>query len=772
MRDSMTSKRQITRWTIANHFFFLWSLTVILISAATVFWPWGQQTYGGFYFAWDSGYRLYRPNDAFIEPSIHGPIQPHTYLLQINGIDVTPIGPAGVYEIYRTIAPTCDDLPATVNYLVTSPTGLVNREIPLFCRNLWHILPILLPVTPIALVIWLTGWAIAQSSLALLKKNNSHPNGQFGLLFSWVFVVTAAYIGKQAYNEVGFDTFVTRLVLFGAGLPIAACYTMSILAMTAALPPVSKSFQWVIKLLMLLTCFMLITAWLEADVRIPRHHLLVQILVTWHSRLALTMPLLSLFILFGRSIWISWNPNLAAYDRAPARGLVAAAQWLPFVTLTLVFYTGIERINNTLPPSQAWFIAAMSGYLLFVNIAILNAQLLPQATPWIRALTFGTLWSFAISLLFFLLLLKNTGQQIFWGSAFILALIIALRSPHRWQRWLERLTTYRTIRQEDIEQYTAALQHATTHRHLTHTIPTALNHALGTATAELHLPPHLPSPLPSQPQKMGEHWLLPLHYAEKETGLITLGPRPSSEPFHPADGESLQNIAYLTALALETAAQVGRARLDEQNIRLAERAELGHELHDTTLSNLHALMWTLDHLRQTLSQPTSAQQLLLQQAETQRREATQQLRYIVNNLAALDVTHQTCLQFIDSLFHEAQIHHPHIGFHLICPTPPDPFLSEPQKQAVLLVCKQAFDNALQHAQPHNITITLAYVPTQLTFAVADDGRGFTLPTADHSHNHHGLSNMHTRLFGVSGTLDVTTSPQGTTITGHIPLPNL
>ncbi|MBK8433107.1 MAG: hypothetical protein IPL28_18215 [Chloroflexi bacterium] len=71
--------------------------------------------------------------------------------------------------------------------------------------------------------------------------------------------------------------------------------------------------------------------------------------------------------------------------------------------------------------------------------------------------------------------------------------------------------------------------------------------------------------------------------------------------------------------------------IDEQNIRLAEREELGRELHDTTLAQLSTLSWTLDNLRQTLPQPTSAQQLLLHQAENQRNNACA-------NCAALSTT--------------------------------------------------------------------------------------------------------------------------------------
>ncbi|MBK8433110.1 MAG: hypothetical protein IPL28_18230 [Chloroflexi bacterium] len=49
--------------------------------------PLGQQTYGGFYWAWDSVGRYYHPNDAYIHPP-YAALEHDTIMVAINGLPI------------------------------------------------------------------------------------------------------------------------------------------------------------------------------------------------------------------------------------------------------------------------------------------------------------------------------------------------------------------------------------------------------------------------------------------------------------------------------------------------------------------------------------------------------------------------------------------------------------------------------------------------------------------------------------------------------------
>ena len=760
---SYPRKLNLFSWLVG--FFFIWSAATIVGAAVSLFYPFGQQTYGGFYWAWDSVGRHYHPNDAYIHPSLHGRLSHDTIIIAINDLPIDEKSDlTAVYALFHEAAPTCEAIPQAplLQYTLIENNQRLERSLPLFCLTIWERIPLLLPITFLALFVLCTGWTIF-----LRHRHQSNEREQELILaISWVIAITAAHIGKQAYNDPGIHTMATYLMGMAVSAPMGVFYVASVWQVATCLYPPSPRFRGLaIGVLLLLNLGVISNA-----LQFFNSYYTNTALSAWVAidrRLTILLMIFSLAAISLRARAIARNETILPTYRNQGR----AVAWATILVIAIVVVDFVyEQAAKWvwLPPPQPLFLAIIAFAPLLIAIASLNQLAFSQSTIYLRWLTFGGFGAVAISVLTWILLLEGVGQQLVAGGGLLFLTILGLRAPYRWQCWLERLTTYRTIRQEDIEQYTAALQTPTTTHDLIHTIPHTLHQTLRT-TATLHLSHEITTPLPTVPQKEGENWLLPLRYAEKEIGLLTLGPRPSSEPFHEADRESLQTIAYLTALALQTANQITQARLEEENIRFQERQELGREIHDTTLATLNDQMWTLDLLHHSHNHPTSAQQILLHEAETHRQHASNQLRRIVNNLNALQELELPTPIFLQGLFEKATLTHPHLTCHLICPTPPDPFLEEPVRQQMLLVCKQAFDNALKHAHAQTITITITCTPADIHFTIADNGRGFT-PTD--RHGRHGLGIMQARLSQVRGHLDIQSTPHGTTIHGRLPLPQL
>ena len=90
---------------------------------------------------------------------------------------------------------------------------------------------------------------------------------------------------------------------------------------------------------------------------------------------------------------------------------------------------------------------------------------------------------------------------------------------------------------------------------------------------------------------------------------------------------------------------------------------------------------------------------------------------------------------------------------------------------VLHVIQEAVTNALKHARPSSVSVTLEIKATYLRLSVADDGRGFDVADSPGpSEGHFGLQGMRERISRLKGAFTVESSPSGgTTIEANIPL---
>jgi len=105
---------------------------------------------------------------------------------------------------------------------------------------------------------------------------------------------------------------------------------------------------------------------------------------------------------------------------------------------------------------------------------------------------------------------------------------------------------------------------------------------------------------------------------------------------------------------------------------------------------------------------------------------------------------------------------------------PSDVLSLPMSATVrhhlLLVLKEALNNAIRHAEARTVTFSLVLKGREMTITVEDDGRGFktdapSKPLAERVLGGNGLPNMRKRMAEIGGTLEITSAPGcGTTLT--------
>jgi len=93
------------------------------------------------------------------------------------------------------------------------------------------------------------------------------------------------------------------------------------------------------------------------------------------------------------------------------------------------------------------------------------------------------------------------------------------------------------------------------------------------------------------------------------------------------------------------------------------------------------------------------------------------------------------------------------------------------RHSVFMVVKEALNNALKHAAPKVIQLSLDAAGNQISILVADDGTGFHLDQAAGVGN--GLENMQKRMSAIGGRLEFDTKiGQGTSVRFYVPIGNV
>nr|MBP6798133.1 hypothetical protein [Luteimonas sp.] len=91
--------------------------------------------------------------------------------------------------------------------------------------------------------------------------------------------------------------------------------------------------------------------------------------------------------------------------------------------------------------------------------------------------------------------------------------------------------------------------------------------------------------------------------------------------------------------------------------------------------------------------------------------------------------------------------------------------AEGHEEAILRVCQEAVSNAVRHAAPSRIRVSIAVADAELLLRVSDDGRGIDGARSGGM----GLGNMHARLAELGGRLRISRRrPHGTLISAHVP----
>jgi ligand-binding sensor domain-containing protein/signal transduction histidine kinase len=229
---------------------------------------------------------------------------------------------------------------------------------------------------------------------------------------------------------------------------------------------------------------------------------------------------------------------------------------------------------------------------------------------------------------------------------------------------------------------------------------------------------------------------------------------------------SLAALAALASIWLGAKFFARQERL-RYNLRLAERARVAREMHDTVIQGCVGASTLLEaaagcaitqsgELREYLDRARIQLRLTLDEA----RQAIRDLRHdsFANGLAgALEELCETVRK---------EINIP-VKFQL---TGQPAALPESVSRNLLLVAREAVRNAIAHAEPNGIQVTLCSSDMEIRLEIHDDGCGFEwAPNTFRAADHFGITGMRERMEQMGGSLDLRSNPgDGATVIAMLP----
>jgi PAS domain S-box-containing protein len=256
-------------------------------------------------------------------------------------------------------------------------------------------------------------------------------------------------------------------------------------------------------------------------------------------------------------------------------------------------------------------------------------------------------------------------------------------------------------------------------------------------------------------------WMaVPLIVNERLVGVLTLnGAQPNL--YTPHHAELVLGIASQAAIAIEN------ARLYEQAQELAaleERQRLARELHDSVSQALFGIGLGARTARALLERDVDKAAQSIDYVLSLTQGGMAEMRALIFELRPESLETEGLVQALTKQADAVRARYEVPISPTLCDEPAVPL---PVKEALYRIAQEALHNAVKHAQPRSVAVSLEYEEGEVVLEIRDDGQGFD--TGGSFPGHLGLHSMRERAERVGGTLEVESRiAEGTRVRVRVP----
>jgi signal transduction histidine kinase len=245
-------------------------------------------------------------------------------------------------------------------------------------------------------------------------------------------------------------------------------------------------------------------------------------------------------------------------------------------------------------------------------------------------------------------------------------------------------------------------------------------------------------------------------------GAITVE-MPANDPINPSKERVIRDLAAEAGLVLRNVKLIEDLRASRQRLAAAqdeERRKIERNIHDGAQQQLVALSVKLRLADSLVDRDASKAHEMLRQLQAETTEALENLRDLARGIYPPLLADQGLAAALEAQARKSPV-----------PTTIEPDgvgRYPPEVEATVYFCAlEALQNVAKYAEASSVTVRLRAEDGNLTFEVADDGRGFDPGSTGYGT---GLQGIADRLAALGGEIDVTSAPgRGTTLAGRLPI---
>jgi signal transduction histidine kinase len=235
--------------------------------------------------------------------------------------------------------------------------------------------------------------------------------------------------------------------------------------------------------------------------------------------------------------------------------------------------------------------------------------------------------------------------------------------------------------------------------------------------------------------------------------------------FSPEELEIARALATQASLAIQLTRLANTAR---QSAVLEERNRLAGEIHDALAQSFTAISMQLEVAQEEMAANEGDPLRYIRQANVTAKYGLAEARRSVLNLRS-SVLRET--GFVTSL--QRLVEHSNLAGRLRCDFRsdriPEESLPGTVQHQLLRIAQEAISNAVRHAKPTVVSVTLHWDSSNLILQVKDNGSGITKHRLEQSEGV-GLESMRERAAQIDAKLEIQTAAgQGTTIIVTVPV---
>ncbi len=201
------------------------------------------------------------------------------------------------------------------------------------------------------------------------------------------------------------------------------------------------------------------------------------------------------------------------------------------------------------------------------------------------------------------------------------------------------------------------------------------------------------------------------------------------------------------------------------DIREKERIRIARDLHDISLQNLTHLVHKIELGSLYIDKDPIRAKLELASVQQDLRQAIDEIRNVVYNLHPMSLDDLGLKETIERMI---ALTNKDNSFFVQTDIEDVSIEDKSLMLSLFRIIQECYTNSMKHSGGNRISISFHVEDEKYLMNITDNGKGFDMKKVEKMDNHFGISILKERISFLNGTIDYSTSEDGTSVIIEIP----